>query len=177
MANADDPSSMVGILTISMSQILQASSRKHKQLRDSAQFVTDELKSNSNGNSADAFFLPLKLACEVKVGKVMEIALDCIQKLIAYGYLRGSGPIDRTQFPLDTVGKTDGADSTSSNQNPRQSPRKLIDLIIETVYDCSTFQDDGVQLQVFLQFFFFFFIIIISLLEEITNSFNHCFRR
>ena len=189
---SDDPSSMAGILFASLSEILKASSRKHKQLRDTAHFVIDELKSLSSPapppsaagqhiaprtstatTDADRYFLPLKLACDSKVAAVMEHALDCIQKLIAYGYLRGNSPIDRTQFPLDN-GKTEaiGGDSsasatssavlplppsssmssaaaaTASSSTARPAGRKLIDMIIETIYECSTFQDDGVQLQV-----------------------------
>lgn len=179
---------MAGILIASLSEILKASSRKHKQLRDAAQFVIDELKSltppappptpptghhgaprgAAGFTDADRYFLPLKLACDSKVAVVMEHALDCIQKLVAYGYLRGNSPIDRTQYPLDSS-KTEtagGGDSTATAASPpplsssaavsmsssvsvaRPAGRKLIDMIVETIYECSTFQDDGVQLQV-----------------------------
>jgi brefeldin A-inhibited guanine nucleotide-exchange protein len=37
----------------------------------------------------DRYFVPLRLACECKVPKIMEVALHCIQKIIAYGYVRG----------------------------------------------------------------------------------------
>ena len=63
------------------------------------------------GGETDRYFVPLRLACESKVARVMEVrpspcslhetrvltpvssqlqvALHCIQKLIAYGYVRG----------------------------------------------------------------------------------------
>ena len=65
------------------------------------------------GGETERYFLPLRLACESKVARVMEVrpsprfaarrqrvptcfgrahrqvALHCIQKLIAYGYVRG----------------------------------------------------------------------------------------
>ena len=158
-----DPSSLAGLLGSSLTDLLNASSRKHKPLRDAAQLVLDELAAASQSrsqaalNDADRFFLPLKLACETKVAKLMELALDCMQKLIAYGYLRGSSSIDRTMYPLDTAAKGDAPDGASASAGAgagaspaaaRSTNRKLIDMIIETIYECSTFQDDGVQLQV-----------------------------
>ena len=96
-------------------------------------------------SNADRYFVVLKMACETKVPKVMEGVLDCVQKLVAYGYLRGESAVDRTQYPLDGAGK-DSVEPDISNTNGRS--RKLIDIIVETVYDSSSYQDDGVQLQV-----------------------------
>jgi hypothetical protein len=40
-------------------------------------------------SGTDKFFVPLRLACESKLPRIMEVALACIQKLIAYGYVTG----------------------------------------------------------------------------------------
>jgi hypothetical protein len=175
-ASGDDPSSLVSLLTSALVQIQNASSsRKHKQLHEVSAAVIDELKNLQSTKvppvpqglspaarhstlvtDADRFFLPLKLACESKVAKCMEVALDCMQKLIAYGYLRGNSAIDRTQYPLDSpASKSDASSSAAENAggaasaaSSRSATRKLIDMIIETIYECSSFQDDNVQLQV-----------------------------
>ena len=75
---------------------------------------------------ADKYFLPFELACQSKCPRIVNAALDCLQKLIAYGHLVGNA-----------------ADSTTPG-------KRLIDRIVETI--CNCFQgpqtDDMVQLQV-----------------------------
>ncbi|KAK3752750.1 hypothetical protein QZH41_018716 [Actinostola sp. cb2023] len=75
---------------------------------------------------ADKYFLPFELACQSKSPRIVTTALDCLQKLIAYGHLAGDIP-----------------DSTEPS-------KRLIDRIIETI--CSCFMgvqtDDSVQLQI-----------------------------
>ncbi|XP_071487051.1 brefeldin A-inhibited guanine nucleotide-exchange protein 1-like [Diadema antillarum] len=83
-------------------------------------------KGQVNSIAADKYFLPFELACQSKSARIVNTALDCLQKLIAYGHLTGEGP-DNT-----TPGK------------------KLIDRIIETMCGCfiGTQTDEGVQLQI-----------------------------
>lgn len=76
--------------------------------------------------TAEKYFLPFELACQSKASRIVVTALDCLQKLIAYGHLTGNIP-----------------DSTT--------PRKLlIDRIVETICGCFTGPqtDEGVQLQI-----------------------------
>ncbi|CAB1341061.1 unnamed protein product [Coregonus sp. 'balchen'] len=84
------------------------------------------IKSKTSFVEADKYFLPFELACQSKCPRIVITSLDCLQKLIAYGHLTGSGP-----------------DSTAPG-------KKLIDRIIETI--CGCFQgpqtDEGVQLQI-----------------------------
>ncbi|XP_061715439.1 brefeldin A-inhibited guanine nucleotide-exchange protein 1 [Cydia pomonella] len=80
----------------------------------------------SNIITAEKYFLPFELACQSKASRIVVTALDCLQKLIAYGHLTGNVP-----------------DSTT--------PRKLlIDRIVETICGCFTGPqtDEGVQLQI-----------------------------
>lgn len=72
-------------------------------------------------------FYVLKLACQSRSSRIVIIALDCIQKLVAYGYLRGTR--------LDPDEQTKGL---------------LIDTIVESVCNCfhGPATDDGVQLQI-----------------------------
>eukprot|EP00057_Strongylocentrotus_purpuratus_P021387 XP_011675861.1 PREDICTED: brefeldin A-inhibited guanine nucleotide-exchange protein 1-like [Strongylocentrotus purpuratus] len=83
-------------------------------------------KSNINSIAADRHFLPFELACQSKSARIVNTALDCLQKLIAYGHLTGEGP-----------------DSTAPG-------KKLIDRIVETICGCfiGTQTDEGVQLQI-----------------------------
>uniref|UniRef100_A0A914Q7K8 Uncharacterized protein n=1 Tax=Panagrolaimus davidi TaxID=227884 RepID=A0A914Q7K8_9BILA len=75
---------------------------------------------------ADNYFHPFELACQSKSPKIVVSALDCLQKLIAYGHLIGDSP---------------------DSANP---DRLLIDRIVEAI--CFPFQgphtDDIVQLQI-----------------------------
>ncbi|ETN86107.1 Sec7 domain protein [Necator americanus] len=74
---------------------------------------------------ADRYFLPFELACRSRSPKIVITALDCLQKLIAYGHLTGRG-----------------ADSSNPD-------RKLIDRIVEAI--CSSFVGQGTDEAVLLQ--------------------------
>ncbi|XP_028406357.1 brefeldin A-inhibited guanine nucleotide-exchange protein 1-like [Dendronephthya gigantea] len=76
--------------------------------------------------TADQYFLPFELACRSKCSRIVITALDCIQKLIAYGHIIGDTP--------DSV----------------EPEKRLIDRIIDTICSCFTGidTDEGVQLQI-----------------------------
>ncbi|GAB6029023.1 Brefeldin A-inhibited guanine nucleotide-exchange protein 1 [Chamberlinius hualienensis] len=122
----------------------------HSQLKRACEVALEEIKTSlkqqgseknvgSNSSSAlplpkdqfgvidaDRYFLPFELACQSKSPRIVVTALDCIQKLIAYGHLTGNIP--------DTT----------------QPKKRLIDRIVETICDCfnGTQTDEGVQLQI-----------------------------
>lgn len=75
---------------------------------------------------ADKYFLPFELACQSKCPRIVVTALDCLQKLIAYGHLAGDIP-----------------DSTEPS-------KLLLDRIVETICGCfvGVQTDEGVQLQI-----------------------------
>lgn len=75
-------------------------------------------------SGTDRYFVPLRLACESKLPRIMEVALACIQKLIAYGYVRGK---------VVQVGKV---------------RRSMMDVVMETVCACKDQEDELVQLQI-----------------------------
>lgn len=81
---------------------------------------------SGHGDIERSFYV-LKLACQSRSSRIVIIALDCIQKLVAYGYLRGTR--------LDPDEHTKGL---------------LIDTIVESVCNCfhGPATDDGVQLQI-----------------------------
>ncbi|XP_063238854.1 brefeldin A-inhibited guanine nucleotide-exchange protein 1 isoform X1 [Bacillus rossius redtenbacheri] len=86
------------------------------------------LPKNDEANiiNAEKYFLPFELACQSKASRIVVIALDCLQKLIAYGHLTGNIP-----------------DSTTPG-------KFLIDRIVETICGCFSGPqtDEGVQLQI-----------------------------
>lgn len=74
----------------------------------------------------EKYFLPFDLACQSKTPRIVVTALDCLQKLIAYGHLTGNIP-----------------DSSAPG-------KLLIDRIVSTICNCFTGPqtDEGVQLQI-----------------------------
>lgn len=106
-----------------------------KQLKDGGQIEEIDGQSaalpqpkneSSNVINAEKYFLPFELACQSRTPRIVVTALDCLQKLIAYGHLTGNIP-----------------DSSSPG-------RFLIDRIVSTICNCFTGPqtDDGVELQI-----------------------------
>lgn len=81
---------------------------------------------SSNTINAEKYFLPFELACQSKTPRIVVTALDCLQKLIAYGHLTGNIP---------------------DSSNPGKF---LIDRIVSTICNCfmGPQTDEGVQLQI-----------------------------
>lgn len=85
-----------------------------------------EVLESGQGDIERCFYV-LRLACQSRSTRIVTIALDCIQKLVAYGYLQGTC--------LDPYEQTKGL---------------LIDTIVESVCNCyhGPGTTDGVQLQI-----------------------------
>lgn len=107
------------------------------------------------------YFDVLRLACESHNAAATTVALDVIQKLIAYGYLRG----DAARAPVARAEGSDAAAVAEGGSEAADAPEAatvpLIDIVVETICACNDFADDGVQLQV-----------IKALLTAITT--DHC---
>ncbi|XP_077296772.1 ADP ribosylation factor guanine nucleotide exchange factor Sec71 [Arctopsyche grandis] len=99
-----------------------------KEDGDSQTTGTLPLPKNDETNiiTAEKYFLPFELACQSKASRIVVTALDCLQKLIAYGHLTGNIP-----------------DSTTPG-------KLLIDRIVESICGCFSGPqtDEGVQLQI-----------------------------
>ncbi|KAL1518342.1 hypothetical protein ABEB36_001979 [Hypothenemus hampei] len=120
----------------------------HSQLKRACEVALEELKKDTrlskeqnervsdalplpqsgeaNALTTEKYFLPFELACQSKSSRIVTTALDCLQKLIAYGHLTANIP-----------------DSTTPG-------KLLIDRIVETICACFTGPqtDEGVQLQI-----------------------------
>jgi len=149
--------SMGGFVYYSLSKILKESSKsRDKNLRSVAmecqkqifQLFQQNRDAAREDKNADKYFLPFKLACNYERPniKMIHTSLDAIQRMIAYGYLCGDSFVDPKVYPpidLDTKSRSDKKDQK------RQRKRKLIDVLVETIYMCSTtIDDDQVQIQV-----------------------------
>lgn len=76
--------------------------------------------------NAETYFLPFELACKSRSPRIVVTALDCLQKLIAYGHLTGA------------------------IQDSASPGHLLIDRIVNTICGCfnGPQTDEGVQLQI-----------------------------
>jgi brefeldin A-inhibited guanine nucleotide-exchange protein len=80
--------------------------KKQRELRDCCNEVIESINARKGGDAAgagkggqdasnaDKYFEPFRLACKSKHARVTEIALDCLEKLVAYGYLQGTLQIE-----------------------------------------------------------------------------------
>ncbi|EDQ86494.1 uncharacterized protein MONBRDRAFT_33770 [Monosiga brevicollis MX1] len=79
--------------------------------------------------AADKYFTPFRLACECKSAKVTRTALDCLQKMMAYGHINSHMMAEVEGFP---------------------DAMRLVDLVVETICKCFVGEatDESVQLQI-----------------------------
>ena len=130
-------SQMETFVMAALKKVRGLTARKHKDLRHACDEALARLKDSKArgskvgpGNAdvdADKYFLPFRLSCESRHAKIMGAALDCLQKLVAHGFLRGLG---------------------ASVREPNVADRTLMDDIVTTICDCRDQPDDNVQLQV-----------------------------
>lgn len=95
---------------------------------------------------AEQYFLPFELACQSRTPRIVVTALDCLQKLIAYGHLSGSG----SATPSDHAVAVGAINGSSTPGTPSDQPQLLIDRIVSTICNCflGPQTDEGVQLQI-----------------------------
>eukprot|EP00756_Hemistasia_phaeocysticola_P035955 Hpha_TRINITY_DN16613_c2_g3::TRINITY_DN16613_c2_g3_i1::g.181261::m.181261/K18442/ARFGEF, BIG; brefeldin A-inhibited guanine nucleotide-exchange protein len=102
-------------------------------------------------------FVPLRLAIESKQSKLMEVALDCLQKLFAHGCITGDmiwvQPHITNAEPLWMRNVREWAKQTKEKEEAGGEVRPgefrlLIHHCIESASYAALFQHDGVQLQV-----------------------------
>ena len=80
----------------------------------------------SDVGAADKYWLPFKLACQHRKQEVRQISLDCIEKLIAHGFLKGNTPIE----------------------GPNGERQTLIDEIVHTICECKEQANPAVEVQI-----------------------------
>ena len=132
---------MEGFVTRALQQIRDKTGRSDRDLRAACDAVfADFAKADQHPGkaatydsedvgAADKCWLPFRLACQHRKQDIRHAALDCIEKLIAHGFLRGNTPLP---------GAKPGA----------KSPPKLIDEIVQTICECKERATAAVELQI-----------------------------
>lgn len=136
-------SSIVFVITSLEKIAASKEARKRKPLGDSAQKALSALKSGSQqAPDPEIIFHPLRLATQTTSIPLVEVALDCIGKLISYSYFSAPSALEAT-----------------TDADPKRAP--LIERAIETICDC--FQGEGTPVEVQQQ-------IVKSLLAAVLND-------
>ncbi|KAJ1626925.1 hypothetical protein T492DRAFT_193137 [Pavlovales sp. CCMP2436] len=142
-----------------LTRIVDECGRRPSELRTACTQVLEQTKdgrleggssAGSGLNVAAVYFGPLHLACESGNPRIMEAALSCVQKLIAYGFVTATTPAlpapagaRRDTRPPDNEGDR----STHGGGTPGQGA-SLSTRIVEVVCACKDEEDEAVQLQV-----------------------------
>ncbi|RHY57297.1 hypothetical protein DYB38_009230, partial [Aphanomyces astaci] len=122
----------------SYSKIRKLTGRAQKELRDALDGVLAKIAGKTARPDEAEIFYPLCLAILGRQPKQASQALDCIEKLISYGYLRGAGPVDAaTMAKLPLKEKDEDAAKVT-----------LMDAIVTCICSCNDHHDEEVQLQV-----------------------------
>jgi brefeldin A-inhibited guanine nucleotide-exchange protein len=127
-------------LTRALEKILSERELKrtqHQELRKACETALKDIKSELKKSSpspdspdllvsADKYYQPFELACRSSVPRIIITSLDCLQKLIANGALRGN------------------------QADPDNPDKRLIDRIITMICSCfgGIHTDEGVELQI-----------------------------
>lgn len=91
-----------------LAKLRKACTRSHRELRDVIDAAQAKLQASATGEARNSGstgatggvsgalevpFEPFLLACLTRHAKLMAIALDCVEKFLAFGFLRGNGAI------------------------------------------------------------------------------------
>ncbi|ETV92066.1 hypothetical protein H310_13588 [Aphanomyces invadans] len=122
----------------SYTKIRKLTGRSQKELRDALDGVLAKIAGKTMRPDEAEIFYPLCLAILGRQPKQASQALDCIEKLISYGYLRGTGPVNAaTMAKLPIKEKDEDAAKVT-----------LMDAIVTCICSCNDHHDEEVQLQV-----------------------------
>jgi brefeldin A-inhibited guanine nucleotide-exchange protein len=165
----------------SLVKLRKITTRSHKELRDvidaaQASMTAAVEKKNKQdataasggiGGANEVPFEPFLLACLTRHAKLVAVALDCIEKFLAFGFLKGNGSIPdgirKRLVQKSTSGAGGGARSgasagdgandgleggTGAGSSLNEENWKLIDCIVDVICDCNDHPDETVQIQV-----------------------------
>eukprot|EP01133_Synstelium_polycarpum_P018144 gene18144-21696_t len=132
------------IFNNALQRIFTQSSRKNNQLREACKTAQDTIRDSPIFSSVattpearqqindkewellgNKLVTPMRLACETKEPKIMAMALDCLDKLMAYGFI-----------------KPTSMDETSVEK------KKLIERVVEIIGSFFDYPDENVQIQI-----------------------------
>ncbi|CAI5737758.1 unnamed protein product [Hyaloperonospora brassicae] len=100
----------------SLSKLRQACTRSHREVRDTIDRAHAKVTQGSaQGGTLDVPFEPFLLACLTRSAKLVAVALDCLEKFLAFGYLREAGVAISAGVRRRLVQRAAAAASSSSS--------------------------------------------------------------
>ncbi|KAF0682844.1 Aste57867_25067 [Aphanomyces stellatus] len=127
----------------SYTKIRKLTGRSQKELREALDGVLAKIAGKSARPDEAEIFYPLCLTILERQPKQASQALDCIEKLISYGYLRGAGPANATVLAKLPMKEKDDGGGDGGAKGPT-----LMDAIVTCICSCNDHHDEEVQLQV-----------------------------
>ncbi|KDO24017.1 hypothetical protein SPRG_10713 [Saprolegnia parasitica CBS 223.65] len=131
----------------SLTKIRKLTGRSQRDLREACDAILTKIASAKSAGPSHLeeaeVFWPLLLAILGRQPKQASQALDCIEKLISYGYLRGSGnvtPSIAEKLPMGAA-----KDKETDDANAKVT---LMDAVVTAICSCNDHHDEEVQLQV-----------------------------
>ncbi|KAJ9461855.1 Brefeldin A-inhibited guanine nucleotide-exchange protein 3 [Diplonema papillatum] len=130
---------------------LCGANKKYGLVKESCAYVLTYLKDGRTASASPATvmsvcFVPLRLAAESKSSKIIEISLDCMQKLMEYSFITGDMRWVPPSLPPDArwavAFKQDAAADKDKDRD------QLIHHVVSAICANSTSSNDGVQLQI-----------------------------
>ncbi|RLN74427.1 hypothetical protein BBJ28_00018766, partial [Nothophytophthora sp. Chile5] len=114
---------MENLVLKSLAKLRKACTRSHRELRDvidaaQAKVAAAVERGGQDGasSSLEVPFEPFLLACLTRYAKLVAVALDCMEKFLAFGFLRGAGAIPEG-VRRRLVQKAAAASSTSGRRS------------------------------------------------------------
>ncbi|PFH46320.1 hypothetical protein AMATHDRAFT_7967 [Amanita thiersii Skay4041] len=128
----------VSVVLISSALETIAASRDAKRsapLRDSTQRSLELIRSNQGGSHPREIFEPLRLACETRNEKLMIASLDCISKLISYGFF---AELEFSSSNLSSPPPSPHPPKEDLDIQSHLTRSPLVDLVAHTITSCHT---------------------------------------
>ncbi|KAI9982620.1 hypothetical protein PInf_008592 [Phytophthora infestans] len=107
---------MEALVLKSLGKLRKACTRSHRELRDMVDAAQAKVTAASQEGTLEVPFEPFLLACLTRHAKLVAVALDCMEKFLAFGFLKEAGTIpDGIRRRL--VQKSAAASSTSGRRS------------------------------------------------------------
>lgn len=135
-------------LLFCLDKLLNVLGRRQKLLRNKCLQFRHKIQSlKKEPNSGDEYWLIFEICCKCQIAHVVEIAIDCTQKLFAASIFTGKTYVTFIIKHTHAC-KYDVFFDYSLDMNGKP----LIDSMVKTICDCVSVDSPKVQLQVMLHF-------------------------
>ncbi|ETO81834.1 hypothetical protein F442_03848 [Phytophthora nicotianae P10297] len=107
---------MEALVLKSLGKLRKACTRSHRELRDMVDAAQAKVTAASQEGTLEVPFEPFLLACLTRHAKLVAVALDCMEKFLAFGFLKEAGVIPEG-IRRRLVQKAAAASSTSGRRS------------------------------------------------------------